>query len=115
MGINLANEVKKFIKEWCYSRDGKTLYLKKLTFIGHSLGGLIIRTALPMLEEYKDCMHGYMSLGSPHLGYMYNSNSLIDAGMWVLKRWKKSQCLQQLSMSDASNKSDTFLYKLSNY
>jgi len=27
MGENLSQEVKKFIKEWCYSRDGKTLYL----------------------------------------------------------------------------------------
>lgn len=90
MGENLSQEVKKFIKEWCYSRDGKTLYLQKLSFIGHSLGGLIIRSALPMLEEFKGFMHGYMSLGSPHLGYMYNTNSLIDAGMWVLKRLKKS-------------------------
>lgn len=58
-------------------------------------------------------MYGYMTLGSPHLGYMYNSNSLIDAGMWVLKRWKKSKCLQQLSMTDSDQKNDTYLYKLS--
>ena len=90
MGNNLAKEVKKYVKEWCYSRDGKTFHLKKLTFVGHSLGGIIIRSALPFLTEYKSLMYGFMSLGSPHLGYMYNTNSLIDAGMWVLKRWKKS-------------------------
>jgi len=49
MGKNLAEEIKTYIKEWCYSRDGKTLFLKKLTFVGHSLGGLIIRSALPLL------------------------------------------------------------------
>lgn len=59
--------------------------LSKISFIGHSLGGLIIRSALPHLVEYKDYMHGFMTLGSPHLGYMYNSHSLINAGMWVLK------------------------------
>jgi len=34
-----------------------------------------------------------MSLSSPHLGYMYNSNKLFDAGMWFLKKWRKSKCL----------------------
>jgi hypothetical protein len=53
MGINLAKEVKKFVKDWCYSKDQKTLYMGKLSFIGHSLGGLIIRSALPLLEEFK--------------------------------------------------------------
>lgn len=93
MGKNLANEVTKFIRDWCYSRDGSTLYMEKLSFVGHSLGGLIIRSALPKLKEYRQYMHGYMSLGSPHLGYMYNSNSLVSAGIWVLKNWKKSECL----------------------
>ena len=90
MGANLAGEVSKFIKDWCYSKDGKTLYMTKISFVGHSLGGLIIRSALPLLSQYKDLMHGFMSLGSPHLGYMYNSNSLVSAGMWVLKKWKQS-------------------------
>ncbi len=54
MGVNLAKEVRKYILEWCFSRDGRTLHLSKLTFVGHSLGGLIIRSALPLLEEYKE-------------------------------------------------------------
>jgi hypothetical protein len=68
--------------------------MSKLSFIGHSLGGIIIRSALPLLEEFKVLMHGYMSLGSPHLGYMYNSNSLINAGMWLLKNWRSSESLK---------------------
>lgn len=58
-------------------------------------------------------MHLYISLSSPHLGYMYNSSRVIDAGMWVLKKWSKSKCLQQLSMSDAKEYTNTYLYKLS--
>lgn len=113
MGMNLSVEVKKFIKEWCLSRDGKNLLLNKISFIGHSLGGLIIRSALPHLEEYKSFFNGYMSLGSPHLGYMYNSTYLFNTGMWVLKSLRKSECLQQLSMTDHNQKNQTYLYKLS--
>lgn len=40
---NFYREIKKFIQEWC--PNGCT----KLSFIGHSLGGLIIRSAIPHL------------------------------------------------------------------
>jgi len=43
MGKRLAEEVRRFIKEWC--PNGCT----RLSFIGHSLGGLIIRSAIPNL------------------------------------------------------------------
>ena len=62
--------------------------MSKLTFIGHSLGGIIVREALKSLQSYKNAFHGYVSLGSAHLGYMYNSTSIIDAGMWLIKKFK---------------------------
>jgi Putative serine esterase (DUF676)/Protein FAM135 len=108
MGVRLAQEVMSFITEWCPSRS-----LGRLSFIGHSMGGLIIRAALPYLEAYSSKMHMYMSFSSPHLGYMYNSSKIIDAGMWFLKKWRKSKCLQQLSMSENSNLRQSFLYDLS--
>lgn len=110
MGIRFADEVRTFIKEYCPGSE-----LGRLSFIGHSLGGLIIRAGLPYLEEFKDAMHLYMSFSSPHLGYMYNSSKIIDAGLWLLKKWKKSQSLVQLSMTDSKKLEDTFLYKLSEY
>lgn len=108
MGERLANEVKQYIQSFC-----PISCLARISFIGHSMGGLIIRASLPHLEEFKDKFYSYMSLSSPHLGYMYNSNKLFDAGMWVLKKWRKSKCLQQLSMTDAKNMEDTCIYKLS--
>jgi hypothetical protein len=84
-----------------------------LTFIGHSLGGLIIRAALPYLEKFKDKMHGYLSLCSPHLGYMYKSSKIFNAGMWILKKWKKSVALSQLSMTDNKDLEKTVLFELS--
>jgi pimeloyl-ACP methyl ester carboxylesterase len=108
MGQRLAKEVKNYIAEWCSGT-----MLGRLSFVGHSMGGLIIRAALPYLEDYSAKMHLFMTLSSPHIGYMYNSSKIIDAGMWILKKWKKSISLTQLSMSDAERMEDTYLYKLS--
>jgi len=72
-----------------------------------------VRACLPYLEEHKDKFHNYFTLSSPHLGYMYNPSTIVDAGMWFLKTWRKSICLQQLRMSDESDLEQCCLYKLS--
>jgi alpha-beta hydrolase superfamily lysophospholipase len=51
MGQRLGDEVKKWIRDFCPKDQ-----FAKLSFVGHSLGGLIIRAALPHLEKYKDKM-----------------------------------------------------------
>lgn len=110
MGKKLANEVKMFLKEW---NDG--IIFKKISFIGHSIGGLIIRAALPSLVEYSSKMWMYMSLSSPHLGYVYSSSKLVDAGMWLLKTWKKSKSLEQLSFSDGKDFQNCCIYRMSEF
>jgi len=96
MGKNLAKEITTFIADNC-SGDN----LGRVSLIGFSLGGVILRAALPYLQEYADKMHTFLSLSSPHLGFMYNPSKIIDAGIWILKRWKKSTSLQQLTMTDS--------------
>jgi pimeloyl-ACP methyl ester carboxylesterase len=109
MGVRLADEVNEFIEQYCPGSS-----LGRLSFIAHSMGGLIVRSALPYLEKFKGLMHTFMTLGSPHLGYMYyNSSKLVDAGMWVLKKWKKSVSLDQMCMTDHSDLKETFLFQLS--
>ena len=98
MGLRLANEVKNYIQQFC-----PISCLARISFIGHSLGGVIIRAALPHLEEYKEKFYTYISLSSPHLGYLYNTNQLFNAGMWLLKKWRGSVSLTQLSMSDEAD------------
>lgn len=95
MGEKLAKEITEYIEEWC-----PTNALGRISFIGHSMGGLIIRASLKHLTDLKEKMHLFISLSTPHLGYMYNSNRIVDAGIWLLKKWRKSKCLQQLTMSD---------------
>ena len=63
MGIRLAKEINNFIKEW-FKKDT----LKKIIFFGHSLGGIIIRSALPNLADHKDKMHLLITFSTPHLG-----------------------------------------------
>lgn len=67
LGYNLANELNNFISSNYESIEG----LSKISFIGHSLGGVIIRTAIQYLEEaVKKKFFTLMTFSSPHLGYM---------------------------------------------
>lgn len=65
MGENLADEVKLFFED----DEDVGEEVTKITFIGHSMGGIIIRWALPHLYKYRKMMHGFWTLSSPHLGY----------------------------------------------
>ena len=56
------------------------IFFVRISFIGHSLGGLIIRASLPYLKEYKDQFYTYLTLSTPHLGLIYGNSSLVDAG-----------------------------------
>jgi hypothetical protein len=66
------------------------------------MGGVIIRGALSRLKRYSNLFHTFMTLSSPHVGYLYNSSTLIDAGLWVINNVQKCKSTQQLTMSDAS-------------
>jgi len=54
------------------------------------MGGVIIRKTLPLLEDLKSKFYTYISLSSPHLGYLKNTSSHINLGMWLFKKFKKS-------------------------
>ncbi|CAK7344731.1 unnamed protein product [Dovyalis caffra] len=115
MGLRLAQEVISFLKKKMdkVSRCGLLRDIK-LSFVGHSIGNIIIRTALTesIMEPYLRFLHTYISVSGPHLGYLYSSNSLFNSGMWLLKKLKGTQCIHQLTFTDDSNLQNTFLYKL---
>ena len=106
MGSRLSKELISYLSERFPEKP------PTISFIGHSLGGLIIRAALPLLECLSDRMHLLMTLSTPHLGFMYSSK-LLDAGMWLLKRVKKFQCLKQLCLEDYPRVEGTCVYLLS--
>ncbi|KAL3002811.1 hypothetical protein AAZX31_08G074700 [Glycine max] len=116
MGFRLAQEVILFLKKKMdkASRNGNLKDIK-LSFVGHSIGNLIIRTALTesVMEPYLRYLHTYVSISGPHLGYMYSSNSLFNSGLWILKKLKGTQCIHQLTFTDDPDLENTFIYNLS--
>jgi triacylglycerol esterase/lipase EstA (alpha/beta hydrolase family) len=90
MGERLASEVE---YELTKSPD-----ISKVSFLGHSMGGVIIRSALPRLEKFKDKFHSFITLSSPHLGYAYSNSKLVDAGLWLINTMKKCTSIEQLTM-----------------
>ncbi|XP_043694472.1 protein FAM135B-like isoform X2 [Telopea speciosissima] len=115
MGSRLAQEVTSFLRRKIdkMSRSGGFRNIK-LSFVGHSIGNIIIRTALTegVMEPFLRYLYTYLSISGPHLGYLYSTNSLFNSGLWVLKKLKGSQCIHQLTFTDDSDLQNTFFYKL---
>ena len=77
------------------------------------MGGLIIRAAIPYLKEISSNFYSFISLSSPHLGYLYQSNTLIRVGLWLLTAIQKCEALLEMGMRDKENLRETTLYELS--
>ncbi|ESO07989.1 hypothetical protein HELRODRAFT_75112 [Helobdella robusta] len=105
----------RLVKEILYHIDLYSIKPTKISFIGHSLGNIIIRSALtrremaPLLPR----LHTFLSLSGPHLGMLFNNSGLVNMGIWFMQKWKKSTSLLQLSLKDHHDPRQTFLYKLS--
>jgi hypothetical protein len=108
MGRRLAKEVDNFIKQNCVRPPSR------ISFVTHSLGGVIARTALvePAFKPYVRYLWTFLSLGVCHVGHLFGS-TIIRGGLAILKRWNKSQALSQLSLGDDQDPRKTFMYYLS--
>ena len=104
MGKDLAKEVVRLVK--IHSK------IVRISFVGHSLGGIIIREALTHLKEFRNLFFTFISLSVPHLGCRKNKSMLVSLGMKYLKKFKKDKVISQLQLDDTSNMRDSFLYKL---
>lgn len=108
MGRNFANEVDNEIR--VKNMIGN---VTSVSFIGHSLGGVIIRSALPHLRDYKDLFQGLMTFSTPHLGVSAGDSKLVETGYNILTSWAKHLSLKQLGLRDKDKPRDCFLYRLS--
>ncbi|CAF4608010.1 unnamed protein product [Rotaria sp. Silwood1] len=88
---------------------------QRISFVGHSLGNLVVRATVshPRFERYRTILYTYLSLSGPHLGTLFNSSGLVNMGMWLMQKWKKSCSLSQMSFKDHVDPKQTYLYKLS--
>ncbi|XP_029976575.1 protein FAM135B [Salarias fasciatus] len=91
------------------------LTIGRISFIGHSLGNVIIRSVLtrPRFRCYLPRLHTFLSLSGPHLGTLYNNSALVSTGLWLMQKLKKSGSLLQLTFRDHVDPRKTFLYLLS--
>ncbi|XP_061671268.1 protein FAM135B isoform X2 [Syngnathoides biaculeatus] len=91
------------------------LTIGRISFIGHSLGNVIIRSVLtrPRFRCYLPRLHTFLSLSGPHLGTLYNNSTLVSTGLWLMQKLKKSGSLLQLTFRDHTDPRKTFLYLLS--
>ena len=105
MGKDLADEILKYI-------DETNVKFSKISFIGHSLGGVLIRTALNHLQKLKPYFFSFVSLSSPHLGCKQNKSSLVNIGMKYMETVQKDKVISELNMTDHNDPTQTFLYKL---
>jgi len=80
--------------------------------IGHSMGGIILRYICNKISKF-DLLYGYVSLGTPHLGYLQGINNLIKAGIRFFSNVYDIQCLNELNIKDKADLHDSCLYKLS--
>ena len=64
------------------------------------MGGVIIRASLQYLSQFYSKFWTFVSLSSPHLGYLAHSSQLVNAGLWYLNTWEKCESISQLAMVD---------------
>uniref|UniRef100_A0A8C5QEY8 Family with sequence similarity 135 member B n=1 Tax=Leptobrachium leishanense TaxID=445787 RepID=A0A8C5QEY8_9ANUR len=91
------------------------LSISRISFIGHSLGNIIIRSVLtrPRFRYYLNKLHTFLSLSGPHLGTLYSNSTLVSTGLWLMQKLKKSGSLLQLTLRDNPDLRKSFLYQLS--
>ena len=68
----------------------------RISFIGHSLGNLIVRSAVAhdQFKPFVSRLYTYLSLSGPHLGTLYNSSGLINMGKCVFIKFHLSRPLK---------------------
>ncbi|XP_030375091.1 uncharacterized protein LOC115624516 [Scaptodrosophila lebanonensis] len=105
----------RLVAEILYHIDNCGLNPARISFVAHSLGTIIVRSALarPQMRPLLPRLHTFLSLSGPHLGTLYNTSGLVNMGMWFMQKWKKSGSLLQLCMRDTTDIRNSFLYRLS--
>lgn len=74
--------VKQLIEEIDTHIERYDLQPRRISFVGHSLGNLIIRAAVSdeHFQRYRPLLYTYLSLSGPHLGTLFNTSGLVNAG-----------------------------------
>uniref|UniRef100_A0A1I7UY16 DUF676 domain-containing protein n=1 Tax=Caenorhabditis tropicalis TaxID=1561998 RepID=A0A1I7UY16_9PELO len=110
MAHNLLSEVREYVEE-------ARADIQRISFMAHSLGGVIVRCAVGLAPELEmqwmvDRCYTLMTINSPHLGLAYVQKH-IHWGVQFVKWWKKSRSMEQLSFRDSVDFASSFVYRTS--
>lgn len=85
MGARLADEVVDYLES--NTTGSMTSPLCKLSFVGHSIGILVIRAALRQqcLTPYLPKLYLFVSLSGPQLGLMFGGNRVVKGGLRLMR------------------------------
>lgn len=72
----------RLVGEILYHIESFALNPTRVSFVAHSLGTIIVRSALsrPQMRPLLPRLHTFLSLSGPHLGTIYNSSGLVNMG-----------------------------------
>ncbi len=101
LGKRVAKEIKRAWNK--YSRDYN---IDRISLVGYSMGGLIFRAALPDLNKISEYLSCFVTLATPHLGYLTTNSKLLTAGMWVVGAWKNNSSIKVITLTDKSKLED---------
>lgn len=84
----------------------------QISFVGHSLGGLVIRYALllPLLHPYLNSLNFYLSLNTPHFGLLFGKY-WYEMGAKVLARFNTGASIDQLTVNNR-DPTENVIYKM---
>lgn len=77
------------------------------------MGGIIARACLAHIPQFRTQLGFFLSLSTPHLGYLSGVDAKIKAGLWFMRKMNKVTSLDQLALEDAESPRETLLFKLS--
>ncbi|XP_077547461.1 protein FAM135B-like [Haemaphysalis longicornis] len=107
-GARLALEVTSFL-------DNIGTKNFKLSFVGFSLGCVLVRAALTCatMSPYIKNLHTFLSLNGPHLGVLYAKSKLLKFQISILSRIKMKGSIKELTFQDSMDIRKCYLYILS--
>jgi pimeloyl-ACP methyl ester carboxylesterase len=72
----------RLVGEILYHIESYGLNPVKISFVAHSLGTIIVRSALarPQMRPLLSRLHTFLSLSGPHLGTLYNNSNIVAMG-----------------------------------
>ncbi|ORX82072.1 DUF676-domain-containing protein [Anaeromyces robustus] len=102
------------IEEYMIKKHTKFTYI---SFICHSMGGLIARSLIGKTSfiKYWSLLHSFISISVPHIGMQLKNPffSLCFKSYLKIRNRKKKTSLDQLALQDESDIKNCYIYKLS--